>query len=151
MAKYDVTYSCGHSETVQLYGPTRDRQRKIEWMERDGLCPECFKAHKEAKQAEKEAKAVEGLELVALTGSEKQIKWADSLRAQTLADVRRRVENVRASKGDTVADNVLAASTSAMNRYPDAKFWIDNRDNLLTALGAAYREEAIKLGLDKVK
>ena len=150
MAKYDVDYSCGHSATIQLVGPTRERERKIEWMER-GLCPDCYKAAKDAERIKNEAKAVEGIDLVALTGSEKQIKWAESLRAQTLADVRRRVENVRAAKGDEVANIVLAASTTAINHYPEAKFWIDNRDDLFTALGAAYREEAIKLGLDKVK
>ena len=32
MAKYDVTYACGHTETVNLYGKTSERERKIYWM-----------------------------------------------------------------------------------------------------------------------
>jgi hypothetical protein len=46
MAKYDVTYSCGHSGTAELYGPGKERDRKIEWMGRSGLCPECCKTKK---------------------------------------------------------------------------------------------------------
>ncbi len=49
MAKYGVTYSCGHEGQVQLYGPQKERDRKLEWMARDGLCPECYKSHKRAE------------------------------------------------------------------------------------------------------
>lgn len=42
MAQYSVNFSCGHSGTVQLYGPTKERERKIEWLEK-GLCPDCYK------------------------------------------------------------------------------------------------------------
>lgn len=47
MAKYDVTYSCGHTGTVQLYGKNEDRARKIESYERYSLCPECYKKQKQ--------------------------------------------------------------------------------------------------------
>lgn len=43
MAKYDVTYSCGHAGVVELFGKEKDRQNKIQWYESDGLCPECYK------------------------------------------------------------------------------------------------------------
>lgn len=29
MAKYDVTYSCGHTDVVQLYGKNADREREL--------------------------------------------------------------------------------------------------------------------------
>lgn len=47
MAKYDVTYSCGHTGTVQLYGKNEDRARKIESYKRYSLCPECYKKQKQ--------------------------------------------------------------------------------------------------------
>jgi len=53
MAKYDITYSCGHKGTVELFGKTSERENKIAWYERDGLCPECYKATKRAEEAEK--------------------------------------------------------------------------------------------------
>lgn len=49
--KYEVKMSCGHTETIQLFGKCADRERKIEWLERYGLCEECKK-----EQAAKEIK-----------------------------------------------------------------------------------------------
>lgn len=46
--KYTVTYSCGHTGTVQLYGKTEERERKIKYYEEYGLCPECYKKQKHA-------------------------------------------------------------------------------------------------------
>jgi hypothetical protein len=76
MAKYDVTYSCGHSDTIQLYGPNKERTRKIEWLERDGLCPECYKAKMEQQAVKKSNE----MGLPELVGSEKQVAWAKKIR-----------------------------------------------------------------------
>lgn len=38
--KYDITYTCGHTATVELYGPTQERERKIAWLE-SIECPDC--------------------------------------------------------------------------------------------------------------
>lgn len=43
MAKYTVSMSCGHKDTVELFGKDTERQRKIEYFEQYGLCKECFK------------------------------------------------------------------------------------------------------------
>ena len=48
MAKYDVKFSCGHTHTVELFGPTADRERKIKYLEECGICPECKEAEKAA-------------------------------------------------------------------------------------------------------
>ena len=49
MAKYGVTYSCGHTGEVQLYGPHRERERKLDWLACKGLCSECYKQSKRAE------------------------------------------------------------------------------------------------------
>lgn len=46
MAKYNVTFSCGHEETVELFGKETERRRKIDYFERYGLCKECYKAQR---------------------------------------------------------------------------------------------------------
>lgn len=51
MAKYDVTYKCTHEGTVELFGKTTDRMKKIEWLETT-LCPECY-AREQAQKANK--------------------------------------------------------------------------------------------------
>ena len=40
MAKYNITYSCGHEGTVQLFGKSEERERKIKYYEEFGLCTE---------------------------------------------------------------------------------------------------------------
>ncbi len=55
MAKYTVTYSCGHEGVVELFGKVAEREKKIEYFEKNGLCRECYK-----KKMEEAAKA-EGL------------------------------------------------------------------------------------------
>lgn len=44
--KYDVKFSCGHTCTVELFGKTSDRERKIKWYEECAVCPECYKEQK---------------------------------------------------------------------------------------------------------
>lgn len=72
--KYDVTYSCGHAGTVELYGKTSERESKIRWYETTAVCPECYK-----KQQEAAAETTTNYELPELEGSEKQVAWAKKL------------------------------------------------------------------------
>ena len=43
MAKYDVHFSCGHTETIQLFKKETERKRRIEWLEKYGICSECYR------------------------------------------------------------------------------------------------------------
>lgn len=45
MAKYNITYSCGHEGCTELFGKVTERERKIKWYETKGLCPECYKQY----------------------------------------------------------------------------------------------------------
>ena len=76
MAKYEVNYICGHTGVVELFGKEKDRQSKIAWMEKTLSCPDCRKA--EAKDEKEEL--LKTFNLPTLTGSEKQVKWAEDLR-----------------------------------------------------------------------
>lgn len=71
--KYEVTYKCGHTATVQLFGKGSDREWRLNNM-KASLCPECWKK----QQLEKAVKESEGLP--ELIGSEKQVAWAMSIR-----------------------------------------------------------------------
>lgn len=52
MANYTINYACGHgSISKQLYGKHAERDRKIEWMEANMVCPACFKAQKTDEDA----------------------------------------------------------------------------------------------------
>lgn len=43
MAKHEVTFSCGHNGTVVLFGNRSQRERRVAWYEREGLCPDCWR------------------------------------------------------------------------------------------------------------
>lgn len=49
MAKYTVKHSCGHERTVQLYGPEKERERKLDWMGSED-CPQCWGEKKRAQE-----------------------------------------------------------------------------------------------------
>lgn len=125
MAKYEINHTCGHTETVQLFGKCSERERKIEWMERQE-CPECRRKH----EAEKAAKITEGMELPELTGSDKQVAWANSIRAKF-------IEGIKMSEGIK-----KEAAIKLICKVTDAKTFIDCRfyslNELLTDL---FREQ----------
>lgn len=117
MAKYTVTHACGHDHTYQLYGPNRERERKIAWLaEQD--CPECAKRAREEQhkaEAEEAAKVTEGMDLPELTGTPKQVAWANTIRGQFIALLQKE-EGVR-----------MDVALIIIRLYTSASWWIDNR------------------------
>lgn len=89
--KYEVNFSCGHTATLDLVGPYKDRYKKIAWLEEEGKCPECYGKIKRAEREEarkKEEQKIEAMEkelnFAHLVGTEKQVAWARSLRAKMI-------------------------------------------------------------------
>lgn len=44
--KYDVRFSCGHTETTELFGKTADREARIKYFETVCVCKACYKEQK---------------------------------------------------------------------------------------------------------
>ena len=61
--KYSVMFSCGHAEEVQIYGKAEERERKIKYFGKSGLCPECYKKKMNEEKTEKEAEEVTEISL----------------------------------------------------------------------------------------
>ena len=71
--KYEIEYACGHTGTVQLFGKTADRERKVKWLKTQ-LCPACEKAEREKRydaEAKEAKEKADELGLPELQGSEK--------------------------------------------------------------------------------
>lgn len=86
MAKYEGTYACGHEGVIELIGPLKDREwrREREFMK---LCPECWKKEMEEKREQENREAAEKakeMELPELTGTPKQVGWANTLRQRLI-------------------------------------------------------------------
>ena len=50
--KYDVTFSCGHTEVVELYGKSEDRETKIAYYGKSGICRKCYEKMMNEKNSE---------------------------------------------------------------------------------------------------
>lgn len=90
MAKYSITYKCGHTCDTQLFGTYKSRERYIEWAKDNKFCPECAEANvREHRRKENEASAQEAQErgYIELQGSPKQVAWANSIRAKAIAAI----------------------------------------------------------------
>ena len=133
MAQYEVKFSCGHTGIIQLFGKETDRQRKISWYEKHGLCPECHrKQQEEAKKAVAEKAAAEASKfgLPELTGTPKQIAWADEIRLQIVKSI-----NDCNNRLLDVADEAKAFGR------PDVQPDIDNAIRLVDAFSQVISSE----------
>lgn len=134
MAKYMVRCeTCGKDFLAYLDGKVKDREWKLEnWT---WICEECKESEFQRKNQEAAAEnAKEGLP--ALKGSEKQIAWAESIRAEAqpiLDEIKDRCRELIASakeKGDKDEqekhEEALRAAEYVTNN-PFAKYWIESR------------------------
>lgn len=122
--KVNITYSCGHQGTINVFGKSEERERKIKYFEEYGLCPDCYKAE---KQKETEEFAVKKCELPELKGSEKQVAWANKIRKEKIEEFEKEKPAIRKGAGDDFAD-FLNDFTTNYYKNTSASWWIDHRD-----------------------
>lgn len=118
MAKYTVTYKCGHTAEVQLYGKEAERQRKIAWYATIN-CPDC-------EASEQRAKA-EAAGLPELMGSEKQIAWATKLRNNALAILDAQIAIISNEQNKS---KMTDYRNQWVGKETESTYWIDNRYDL---------------------
>lgn len=117
--KYTIKHTCGCESTQALFGPNKSRESKIAYLE-STLCLDCYKA----EQAKIADEVSSNANLVALTGSEKQVAWANTIRANALSSL---ADQFTATGMDAEKANAIASDI--INIVSDAKWYIDNRDN----------------------
>lgn len=166
MAHYDISHTCGHDERIELFGPTRDRESRIEWLQ-GRPCTECRRKEREAEaeaRRDREAAmiveklgddAAEALNAISdasctLEGSAKQVAWAEDIRAKCITEIIDRLHNLVARIPGKVTAQLSAdfavrcrAFASVIADETSAAWWIDNRDDTLKAVTREARE-AIK-------
>lgn len=137
-----VVYSCGHEGLLYVSGKSADKQEKIEWAERDGICPACYAKmkHEEREEARKEEAQKNGFP--ELSGSEKQINWANEIRSRFFRDLTNAIQGVK------INDKIQAQIDESMEMFRnvnEARFWIDNRENAVSFLKMLNAYENWKL------
>jgi len=150
LAKYDVKFSCGHTEFIQLVGKIRERERRIEWLENHGLCSECFEVERRRRFEEESRKAAEEAKeygLPELTGTEKQVAWANTIRQEWIEKVESEIRTWITddeSRDEEVRGALKRVVEEHLINTVDARWWIDNRN----ASVYGFLEEAEKKYLE---
>jgi hypothetical protein len=135
MAYYSGTFSCGHEGRVDIIGPSKDREWKRE-RAFSGMCPECYRRFKEEQKAaanEKAAEESKEMSLPELTGTEKQVTWANTIRVEFINKIHDVIEESCFDNFDEEEQraeyraNRTAPIDYLIKRHTDARFWIDNR------------------------
>lgn len=156
--QYPVNHTCGHTVVHQIYGGSKNGNERSAWLATKP-CLDC--SRDAATNAAINANAAAGMS--PLAGSEKQVAWAESIRAKAVADAERRVAELRAKLAaatvygtepmtddlratiltavDAAADRALAA----MRATGSATWWIDHRTDdaampVMVAIQTAARE-----------
>ena len=126
MARYTIRRSCGHEDEVQIYGPNTRGQR--EWRARklgEQPCDACRQAaHDTVNQRAAEMADTAGWP--ALTGTERQVPWAQTIRADQIAAA---VDDINGNPRitDAVRGDVIKLITEILLRQTSAAWWLDNR------------------------
>lgn len=84
--KYEIKHSCGHTETVELYGSSESRQNKIAALESQ-VCDDCYNKQKAAELVAKASEFLNVKEIPKLVGTERQVAWAENLRMTMLSEL----------------------------------------------------------------
>ena len=125
MSKYTITMACGHEEVHNIVGTNvhGEREKKAAWLA-TRLCYECYKkAQKDA------APAVPDVGYAPLEGSEKQIAWAEDIRAKVAPLIADGQEKANAASHRNPAVAVaMNAVLQELREQPSAKWWIEHRD-----------------------
>ena len=132
-----ITHTCGHTETVQMYGSSSERDSKAAWLA-GKPCQECQRNAQQAQATE----SAQAQGLPALVGSEKQVAWALTIRAEQLGKVAAmRKEFEAIGRKQNVTEDVMAtqmgqfdALVAKLTAQTAAAWWIDRRSNSAQSL-----------------
>lgn len=147
MAWTTVTHSCGHQDRHQLYGRGKDRDWRAARLAEEP-CDACRRAEFEAKNADAAA-ANAAAGLPPLTGSEKQILWAESIRLLKIDQAHRAMIGALSTLelqmlfGDEVdpEDPAIGIVVDALRAVTSARWWIDRRDLKVSYLLAELAQD----------
>lgn len=128
----NLTHACGHLQEHALFGPGQARDDRKTWLTSTD-CTDCYRADQTARALE-QAQA-DGLP--DLTGTEKQIAWAATIRQELLAEMDgiiaecvaadvSKMSEARARR-HTTALRVMKCARRVTAEITPSRWWIDRR------------------------
>lgn len=146
MSQYTIEFSCNHTEVRNIVGKEKDRQGKADWIAR-GVCSDCYKqqlaAERQKEQSAQMATAAQFV-LADLEGSEKQIAWAEKIRAKMIVEIENlktntinqvdKINNLDEVESAAFDLNlvILSEAIAAIGSKTKSTWFIDNRDMPIT-------------------
>lgn len=129
---YEITYHCGHSAIVELSGT--DVSKKIEYLERNQICPECF-IRKNGFVLYKKERFVLNYELPELNGTTGDVDSATLIRNQIINGA---VGATFYQQKETAIKFIKGLNEILVNE--DARYWINSQEcDLENLLISGYR------------
>lgn len=144
MAQYTVTHKCGHEVVHRLYGPSRQREWRLKKLAEE-LCPACEEAERAKRNAEAAARNRE-MGLPPLTGTEKQVAWAESIRARIMKELDDELAAGLAAGEQITEEGQMLIDT--LMAQTEARWWIDARHFSIRSLMELLAEQ-IRYGVVK--
>ncbi len=130
MAQYTMSYQCGHTEGVQLYGPAKDREWRLK-AARERECKDCARKSHEGDNTEAAVLSrVEGLPR--LVGTPSQVSYAESVRRTKIAELDALMAQVAAAPQAQEEPSLLrlyGKLADLVRRQPEARYWLDGRNS----------------------
>ena len=169
---HTITYQlCGHTARTQVSweGKAADRDRKIAWIAETQRCDDCKAAQRAAEKAEWDAQAEGRAATSTLTGSDKQVAWAEQVRshaaaayaavtdrltntevAELLAELKRDDAATGQVNPDSIkrvrpyynAERMTVEQVATVLAITEARWWIDHRREDAERLHAALLERS---------
>lgn len=134
MATYTVDHSCGHQEDHYVTGPKQSQQAERLKVR---ICGDCWKQQTAGDQVARTKAAHVAAELAAteglppLTGSQKQIAWAERIRRGTILAAR---QSAPAGTPGDLLDRAMEVYRGIISRPTKAAWWIDHRASVGDAI-----------------
>jgi len=127
MARYSIDYSCGHRGEIVLFGPTKNREWRIE-KEKENICSDCYDQQlSEQSIIATQENATNGMP--PLRGTEKQVLWAERIRNAAM----RSFETIGITPQTSyrlrdASQEEIDLAVNAVMAKEKASWWIDNRE-----------------------
>jgi hypothetical protein len=131
MAK--ATFKCAEcGDSVTVSGSNRsDADRLAEYRAASGaLCSECWakaQAEQRAQDSQKAAEEAAQIGLPVLTGTEKQVAWAETIRKERLSDLASMLKSFSSDSEEQIFFGVISDLTNLIRAQNSGHWWIENR------------------------
>lgn len=127
---YFNCHECG--ETVEVYASTRkEADRLADYRTRnESLCHDCWSKQRDAQRVEASQQAAETAALTGLPvlqGTEKQVTWAETIRANKLQQIDALVAGFAEQDVGAEERAIVLEAMAAIRAVDSAHWWIENR------------------------